>query len=102
MPWKCWTKDGCATLPTRRGVPPSGLLYALILARTGDEPRTSGRTARMIRQLRGQDSTLESLRLRYGARQYFLHGRCFYDGILEPQEDIVRDVRETTRLHSRR
>ena len=68
---------------------------ALILARTGDEPRTSGRTARMIRQLRGQDSTLESLRLRYGARQYFLHGRCFYDGILEPQEDIVRDVRET-------
>ena len=68
---------------------------ALILARTGEEPRTSGRTARMLRQLRGQDPSLEYLRLRYGARQYFLHGRCFYDGILEPEDDIVRDVQET-------
>ena len=67
----------------------------LILARTGEEPRTSGRTVRTLRQLRGQDPTLEPLRLHYGARQYFLHGRCFYDGILEPEDDIVRDVRET-------
>ena len=68
---------------------------ALILARTGTEPRTSGRTARMLQQLRRQDPSLEQLRLKYGARQYFLHGRCFYDGILEPAEDIIADVRET-------
>ena len=68
---------------------------ALILARTGDEPRTSGQTVRMLRQLRGEDPSLESLRLRYGARQYYLHGRSFYDGILEPEEDTIRDVRET-------
>lgn len=68
---------------------------ALILARTGEEPRTSGQTARLLRQLRGGDPTLEPLRLRYGARQYFLHGRAFYDGILEPEEDIILDVRET-------
>ena len=68
---------------------------ALILARTGTEPRTSGRTARMLQQLRRQDPSLEQLRLQYGARQYFLHGRCFYDGILEPAEDIIADVRET-------
>ncbi len=68
---------------------------ALILSRTGEEPRTSGQTMRMLRQLRGQDPSLEPLRLRYGQRQSFLHGACFYDGILEPAEDIIRDVRET-------
>ena len=68
---------------------------ALILARTGEEPRTSGQTVRMLRQLRGQYPSLEPLRLRYGARQSFLHGRAFYDGILEPEEDLIRDVRET-------
>ena len=68
---------------------------ALILARTGEEPRTSGRTMRMLQQLRRQDPSLEPLRLRYGYRQSFLHGRCFYDGILEPAEAIIADVRET-------
>ena len=68
---------------------------ALILARTGEEPRSSGQTARMLRQLRRQDPSLEQMRLRYGARQYFLHGRCFYDGVLEPEDDIIADVRET-------
>ena len=68
---------------------------ALILARTDDEPRTSGQTMRMLRQLRGQDPTLEPLRARYGYRQSFLHGAAFYDGILEPADDIIRDVRET-------
>ena len=68
---------------------------ALILARTGREPRTSGQTMRMIRQLRREDPSLESLRVRYGHRQSFLHGACFYDGILEPADDIIADVRET-------
>ena len=68
---------------------------ALILARTGDEPRTSGQTMRMLRHLRGQDPTLEPLRASYGYRQSFLHGAAFYDGILEPADDIIRDVRDT-------
>ena len=68
---------------------------ALILARTGEEPRTSGQTMRMLRQLRGEDPTLEPLRKDYATRQSFLHGACFYDGILEPAEDIIRDVRDT-------
>ena len=68
---------------------------AMILARTGEEPRTSGQTMRMLRRLRGQDPSLESLRARYAIRQSFLHGACFYDGILEPAEDIIRDVRDT-------
>ena len=68
---------------------------ALVLARTGEEPRTSGQTMLMIRQLRRQYPTLESLRVSYAHRQSFLHGAAFYDGILEPAEDIIRDVQET-------
>ena len=68
---------------------------ALILARTGEEPRTSGQTMRMLRRLRRQDPSLEPLRARYAIRQSFLHGACFYDGILEPADDIIADVRET-------
>ena len=68
---------------------------ALIVARTGKEPRTSGQRMRMLRQLRGEDPSLEPLRKAYGTRQSFLHGACYYDGILEPAEDIIRDVRET-------
>ena len=77
---------------------------ALILARTGEEPRTSGQTVRMLRQLRSQDPSLEPVRLSYGSRQSFLHGLAFYDGVLEPAEDLIRDVRETLDyiLHGRR
>ncbi len=68
---------------------------ALILARTGKEPRTSGQTMRMLQQLRKQDQSLDPLRLRYGYRQSFLHGRCFYDGVLDPEDAVIADVRET-------
>ena len=67
----------------------------LILARTGQEPRTSGQTIRQLQQLRRQDPSLEPLRLQYGYRQSFLQAACFYDGILDPAETIIEDVRET-------
>ena len=67
----------------------------LILARTGEEPRTSGQTMRMLQRLRRQDPTLDPLRKDYGYRQSFLHGACFYDGIVEPADAIIADVRET-------
>ena len=68
---------------------------ALIVARTGEEPRSSGQTMRMLRSLRREDPSLEPMRKEYAVRQSFLHGACFYDGILEPAEDIIADVRET-------
>ena len=68
---------------------------ALILARTGEEPRTSGQTMRMLQRLRRQDPSLDPLRMKYGYRQSFLHGACFYDGIVEPADAIIADVRET-------
>ena len=67
----------------------------LILARTGTEPRTSGQTMRMLQRLRRQDPSLDPLRKDYGYRQSFLHGRCFYDGVLDPEEAVIADVRET-------
>ena len=68
---------------------------ALILERTGREPGTSGITYRGIRGLRHQNPDLESLANRYSQRMQDLHGSCFYDGILEPQEPIVRDIHAT-------
>ena len=68
---------------------------ALILERTGREPGTTGITYRTIRGLRHQNADLESLANRYSQRMQDLHGSCFYDGILEPQEPIIRDIHAT-------
>ena len=69
--------------------------HALILERTGREPGTSGITYRGIRGMRHQDSDLENLANRYSQRMQDLHGSVFYDGILDPQEPIVRDIHAT-------
>ena len=68
---------------------------AVILERTGREPGTSGITYRGIRGLRHQNPDLESLANRYSQRMQDLHGSVFYDGILDPQEPIVRDINAT-------
>ena len=60
---------------------------ALVLARTGREPRTSGHTSRGLRLLAREDSAVAELRLRYNCRQSFLHGQCFYRGILQTTEN---------------
>ena len=68
---------------------------ALVLARTGDEPRTAGRTLRAPRLLRRDDPDLEPLLYRYTHRGNVLHGRCFYDGVCDPEEETAWDIRET-------
>ena len=68
---------------------------AVILGRTGREPGTTGITYRGIRGLRHQSDELESLANRYSQRMQDLHGSCFYDGILEPEQPIIRDIRDT-------
>ncbi len=68
---------------------------ALILERTGRESGTSGITYRGIRGLRHQSTELESLANRYSQRMQDLHGSCFYDGILDPEEPIIRDIQAT-------
>ena len=68
---------------------------ALILARTGVEPRIAGQTDRELRLLNRQDPRLDLLVGRYFTRASFLHGRCFYDGLCEPVEVVEDDIRGT-------
>ena len=71
---------------------------ALILARTGEEPRTSGQTTRRIRQLALIDPAISSIAVDFANRAWVLHGSCFYDGQCEPQESIAADIRATSDL----
>ena len=68
---------------------------ALILERTGREPGTSGITYRSIRGMRRENADMESLATRYSQRMQDLHGACFYDGVCEPEEEIIRDIHAT-------
>ena len=68
---------------------------ALILARTGREPRSSGQTMRGIRAMRGESPILHDLATRCGDRASNLRGRCFYDGDCEPENELIEDIRDT-------
>ena len=68
---------------------------ALILARTGEEPRTSGQTTRGLRLLRRTDQIFRPMEARYNTRAHILHGECFYDGHCEPEDILAQDIRET-------
>ena len=68
---------------------------ALILARTGEEPRRSTDTGSRLRALERVEPDAGSLRARYYERQGALHGECFYIGLCEPVEGIERLIRET-------
>ena len=68
---------------------------ALILERTGDEPRRTAQTSSGIRALGRQNDELRSLHARYLARVSEIHGDCFYDGHCEPAdyfEELIRDT----------
>ena len=67
----------------------------MILERTGREPRSSGRTHSAIRGMRDESPALDSLANRYSQRMQDLHGTCFYDGICEPEEQVIRDIHAT-------
>lgn len=68
---------------------------ALILARTGQEPLTSGQTQRGIRRLRRIDPAVEPLTQSYIDRQSFLHGKCFYRGLCEPAGEVLYHIQAT-------
>ena len=67
---------------------------ALILARTGELPETTGMTSTTIRLLGETNRAFENLVGRYYTRIGHLHGECFYEG--RPiTRDTERRVRET-------
>ena len=68
---------------------------ALILARTGEEPRRSTDTGAGLREIARRDAGARSLRARYYERQGALHGECFYIGLCEPLEETELLIRET-------
>ena len=68
---------------------------ALILTRTGQEPRHAGHTTRRIRSMREADPALRDLSIKYGDRAHNLHGTCFYEGNCEPLDALTTDIRET-------
>ena len=69
---------------------------ALVLARTGEGPRTAGQTNRDLLRLGRQDQRVQELVGPYFIRAGFLHGQCFYDGMCEPVEAVEDAIRETT------
>ncbi len=67
---------------------------ALILARTGEEPRTTSQTSGGIRTLGRENEALASLRSRYSDYAHYLHAECFYDGHCEPRDYIAGLIRD--------
>ena len=67
---------------------------ALILARTGELPETTGMTSTGIRLLGEADRAVENLVGRYYTRIGHLHGECFYEGE-RATLDTERRIRET-------
>ena len=67
----------------------------MIAARTGEEPATSTATSGGLRRLMEANPDLEQFRRIYLDRQATLHGECFYYGLCDPIEDVIRLIRET-------
>ena len=68
---------------------------ALILARTGEMPELSSDTSLGLVMLAEADSAVSPLIGRYYSRQGHLHGTCFYLGICQPIDEILRRIRQT-------
>lgn len=75
---------------------------ALILARTGREPSGTGRTSAEMNSLGRRNNEVAPISSLYKRRILNLHGRCFYLGICEDTEILVRDtadfIRDAERL----
>ena len=79
---------------------------ALILARTGREPSGTGRTSAEMNGLGRRNTEVALLSSLYKRRILKLHGRCFYLGICEDAETLIRDtadfIRDAERLSEAR
>ena len=79
---KAWGATKCAT-------------DALILSWTGAEPGGMPGTTVELRRLIPRHPEVESLLGQYLIARDFLHGYCFYMGMIEPLEDTERRIRGT-------
>ena len=67
---------------------------ALVLARTGEGPRTSTAAGRRLRALSLEDQSVEGLAHLYSYRQEVLHGECFYHDYCQPlvTEQLINET----------
>ena len=74
---------------------------ALLVARgySYEEVKWPSSRRRALDELAMRDPKVDELRMveRYGSRETFLHGSCFYEGMCEPLERNVRRIEETKR-----
>lgn len=68
---------------------------ALILARTGDEPRSAGYARRALLRLGSASPACKTFHGEYSIRSELLHGNCFYDGNCEPTAEMAALIRAT-------
>lgn len=68
---------------------------AMILARTGEEPRSAGYARRAMMRLSKSSPAMDHFQGKYHLRSEWLHIDCFYDGNCEPREDMVALIRAT-------
>ena len=79
---------------------------ALVLARTGEEPRTSTVANRRLRAIAAEDGSVRNLAHLYSYRQEVLHGECFYHEYCQPDvtEQLINEtldyIQEAERLAS--
>ncbi len=67
---------------------------ALVLARTGEEPRTSTVANRRLRAIAAEDGSVRNLAHLYSYRQDVLHGECFYHEYCQPEvtEQLINET----------
>ena len=68
---------------------------ALVLARTGREPRSCRETMFEIRTLSRGNPSIKELEMRYCSQLNTLYTMCFCDGMCEPEDDLIADIWET-------
>ena len=69
---------------------------ALLVARTGKEPGTSGHTYHDLRRLSRVDPALAPLWQIYNYRQKYLHGQCFYRGQWRQDAEVLYQIHATS------
>ena len=69
---------------------------ALVLAREGEEPQSTGQARRALLRLSALDPAFDILQGQYHTRAGFLHVNCFYDGNCEPEREMAALIRATT------
>ena len=68
---------------------------AMILARTGDEPRSAGDAGRALLRMSRSGPAIDRFQGKYHTRSRMLHIDCFYDGNCEPEGEMAALIRAT-------